>query len=137
MNFSISRIIHLASLTAFAGTGLMQAAEQASFHLPFAAHWGQTVLAPGDYKMYLPERSTGDMKFLIRGAGKAVYATPLVAGTKHISASSYLSIRAVDGNYFVREFSSGPDGETFTFPIPKTAHRQRGAKGISLAVAQN
>ncbi len=54
INLSVNRIFNIAVLTAFAGAGLMQAAEQAAFHLPVTAHWGQVVLQPGDYKMSLP-----------------------------------------------------------------------------------
>jgi hypothetical protein len=132
-------MISLAALTAFASAGLMQGAEQAAFHLPVAAHWGQSVLAPGDYKMYLPERSGGGMRFLVSGLGKSVFETPLVMGTQNFSSTSYLKLREIDGNYFVREFSSGPAGEIFTFPVPKTPHRRGAEKGvnISLAVAGN
>lgn len=129
----------LAAVAAFASAGLMQAAEHASFHLPVTAHWGQVVLEPGDYKMILPEPSTGQMEFVVRGAGTAVYESPLVATTQDVSNSSYLKLREIDGNYFIREFTSGPTGETFTFPIPKRSHRQQEAMGAdrSLSVAVN
>jgi hypothetical protein len=138
MNISIGRVISLAAVAALAGTGLVQGAGKTTFHLPVAAHWGRVLLEPGDYKMYLPEPSTGREQFLIKGADKAVFEAPIVATTQKVSDSSYLKLREVDGNYFVREFSFGPSGESFTFPIPKGSHRQqmaiRGEKNLAVAV---
>ncbi|HEX4228328.1 MAG TPA: hypothetical protein VHZ07_06640 [Bryobacteraceae bacterium] len=137
MTISIGRVISLAAVAAFTTTGLVEAAEQAAFHLPVAAHWGQVLLQPGDYKMYLPELSTGDLEILVKGADKAAFERPLVAVTHNVSASSYLKLRKVDGNYFVREFSFGPSGESFTFPIPKARYREqmtmRGDTSVTVA----
>lgn len=136
MNTSIGRIVTFAAITAIAGTELMQGAQLAAFHLPVAAHWGQATLEPGDYKIYLPEPSTGETQFLVRGAHKTIYALPLLTTGKNISASSYLDLREINGVYFVRELSFGPAGETFVFHVPKTGRRQQIAErgDITLAV---
>lgn len=128
MGVSIGRMISLAALAAFASTGLLQAAEHATFHMPFAAQWGQTVLQPGDYKMTLPEPGTGDTKFLVKGADKAVFELSLVATAQSVSSSSYFKLKEINGRYFVTEFSSGPSGKTFTFSVPKSRHVQQMAK---------
>ncbi|MBV8812593.1 MAG: hypothetical protein JO033_28300 [Acidobacteriaceae bacterium] len=63
MSVSMGRIVKFAALAAFVGAGLMQGAEQATFHLPFTAHWGHAVLEPGDYKLSLPAPSALRMDF--------------------------------------------------------------------------
>jgi hypothetical protein len=136
VNLSITRILNLAALTAFAGTGLMQAAEQATFHLPVTAHWGQMVLEPGDYKMSLPALSLGKIAFQVIGSDKSFFELPQSTTVNDPSNSSHLKLVVFNGSYFVREFTSGPTGKMFTFAVPKTSHRQQVAKGgdNSLAV---
>jgi hypothetical protein len=139
MNTSIGRVISFAAVAAFASAGIMQGAQKATFHLPIAAHWGEVLLQPGDYSMYLPELSTGDTKLLVRGEGKTAFENPIVATTQTVSTTSYLKLREVAGNYFVREVKLGPSGHAFTFSIPKTGHREQMAMGSgkSLTVAVN
>ena len=130
MNLSINRILNIAALTVFASTGLMHAAEHATFHLPVPAHWGQVVLQPGDYKMSLPEPSIGRSTFVVVGADRAFFEMPQSTNSVYdTSDSSYLKLVAIDGSYFVREFASGPNGKLFTFGVPKASHRQEMAKG--------
>lgn len=135
MNLSINRILNIAALTVFASTGLMQAAEQATFHLSVPAHWGLTELQPGDYKMSLPSLSAGKSTFQVMGADRSFFEMPLVTTINNVSDSSFLKLVSIDGSYFVREFSSGPKGEVFTFPVPKPTHHQEMARGGSSVMA--
>jgi hypothetical protein len=129
MRVSLAHVFNLAALVAFAGTATMQGAEQARFHLSTPAHWGEVVLPPGDYEVLLPAPAVGRTAFRIEGAGKSMYEFPLTTDkSQNYSASSYLKLEEIDGSYFVREYSSGPTGRTFTFSIPKQTRHQEMAK---------
>ena len=55
-----SRIFSLTALAVGLGlTAIPASAQQAAFHLPFAVHWGRTVLEPGDYKLSAPIEWSG------------------------------------------------------------------------------
>ena len=123
MSISMASIFMLAAAAGLAGAGLMQAAEQAKFHLPVAAHWGSVVLQPGDYNLWLPDVAAGERMFRIERDGKTVRELPLVTDVQKTSESSYLELRQIDGDYFVRELSFGPTGRAFTFSVPKTRQR--------------
>ena len=87
MNLSVNRILNIAAFTVLASTGLMQAAEQATFHLPVTAHWGQVVLQPGDYKMSLPALAAGKSTFEVMGGDQAFFEMPMstsIYGTSDI-----------------------------------------------------
>jgi hypothetical protein len=130
MNNSLVRSLMFAALTSLGGTTLMQASTQASFHLSAATHWGNAVLPPGDYKMSLPDDSIGQHQVKIEGAGKTVYIFPIVTDITDKSSSSHLDLKEIDGEYFVRGFSSGVLGKEFTFHTPKTTHHQYPATGM-------
>jgi hypothetical protein len=124
MRFSITHKLGLAAIAAFATTGLMQGSEIGTFYLPTATHWGQALLEPGSYKVYLPDFSPDQLKLRVEGAGKAVYEMPVVTDVQSNSASNYLKLSEIDGIYFIREFSSGATGKTFTFAVPETSRRE-------------
>ncbi|MBV8552933.1 MAG: hypothetical protein JOY54_16690 [Acidobacteriaceae bacterium] len=115
------------------------AAQQATFHLPVTAHWGQAVLQPGDYKMTSPEPALGSSTFFVRGADMAAYTLPLTTEDRRASSSSYLQLVKVDGTYFVEEYNDGSAGKLFTFALPKAARRQTiaHASGPVVAVTQS
>lgn len=129
MRVSLAHVLNLAAVVAFAGTATMQGADVARFHLSTPAHWGETVLPPGDYKVLLPTLSVGQAAFRVEGVGKTLYEFPLTTDTsQNYSSSSYLKLSEIGGAYFVSEYSSGPTGKTFTFSIPKQARLQQMAK---------
>ncbi len=131
MNNWLLRTLQFATLTAVAGTALMQA-EQATFHLPVAAHWGNAVLAPGDYRMELPDLALGHPQFRVEGDGKAVYALPKVTDFTRTSNSNYLKLSEVDGEYYVCGYTSGLDGKEYTFFTPKRVPRWEASKSNDL-----
>ena len=132
MNRSI--ILSLTALAVFAATGVMQAAQQASFHLPFAAHWGSAVMEPGDYRLALPEPAVGNNLLQIFGQESAFFAMPQVTDIGEQLRKGSLMLVEVDGEYFVRQCSVASTGKTYLFPIPKAKHRQQMAKGGSTSV---
>ena len=52
----------------FGGTANAQSDFQGKFTLPYAAHWGQAVLQPGDYLLTFDHDSTGGTLLVIRDA---------------------------------------------------------------------
>lgn len=125
MRVSLAHVINLAALVAFAGTATMQGADIARFHLSTPAHWGEAVLPPGDYTLILPALSLGRAAFRVEGDHKKMYEFPLTTDrSQRYSRSSYLTLAEINGAYYVRGFSSGPEGKTFTFSLPKQARGQ-------------
>jgi hypothetical protein len=123
---SINRILNLGLLLITAAAGAAYAEVQAQFHLPFEAHWGGMTLAPGDYKVNLPNISHGSNQFVVNGADGSGFVQPMVADTDgnlpSDSTRSYLKIVKINGSYFVQQYRSGPTGKTFAFALPKSKH---------------
>jgi len=129
---SMNRILTLGLVTITALVGTAQAEVHANFHLPFYAHWGQVTLAPGDYKISIPDGYRGTPKLLIEGKGKTGYIQPQVTEADGNSTKdpehSYLQFAKVNGAYFVTQYRSAAIGETFRFTVPKQArHRSEKA----------
>jgi hypothetical protein len=116
-------------MTMTIAAGAAHAAVQAKFHLPFGAQWGQMTLAPGDYKVSLPERSLGSPEFVIRSDEKTGYVQSIVTdnnnGLVSDSSRSYLQFVKVNGTYFVAKYRSGATGQVFSFAVP---NHKRGAE---------
>ena len=120
VNFRSSRTFSLIALAMGLGLSAMQAsAQQATFHLPVAAHWGPAVLQPGDYKLSAP---VGDVAHIITvfGESQTSMIMPVSAWSGQTSDRSYLELVNVSGTYFVKEYQSGASGRTFTFAVPKS-----------------
>jgi hypothetical protein len=138
MRISKHHLLSWAGMAVLASTGLMQGAQHGTFHLRTAAYWGQVLLQPGDYKIFLPDPSLDQAEFRIQGAAKTVFELPVITGEQPNSSSSYLKLSEVDGNYFVREFSSGVTGKKYIFPVPKVRGQQTAnATGSSVIVGIN
>ncbi len=107
----------------------MQGAQQkGTFHLPVAAHWGSVTLQPGDYFVTLPDLSLGERTFRVTGDGKTILEMPIAIDLQKESKTSQLELWQIEGNYFVRGFSSAAAGETFTFSVPKRHPTEEVAK---------
>jgi hypothetical protein len=101
-------------------TSIKASAQQATFHLPFEAHWGRAVLEPGDYKLSLPAGESPNHLIHLSGAGKGSMFVPQVTETMQLPLHrSYLRLVNVKGEYFVREYSYAPTNQVFTFGVPK------------------
>jgi hypothetical protein len=120
---SMNRIFSFGLLVMTAAAGAVHAGEQAKFHLPFGVRWGEVTLAPGDYKVALPEASLGNRQFVVQGKDKTGYVHPLVADSddslRHDASHSYLQLVKVNGTYFVAKYRSGSTGQLFSFAVPK------------------
>ena len=127
MTLPISRISKFAAIAIFATSTLMQAAQQASFHLPVEAHWGNSVLAPGDYNIVVQLPSFGTTELKLEHEGKAVFELPLTTDVQRDSDANYLKLENINGQYFVTEFSSGQMGEKFNFSLPRSIRHARTA----------
>jgi hypothetical protein len=136
MYFKSSRILGLAALAAGLGLAVTPAsAQQATFHLPFVAHWGSTVLESGDYKLSALVQSSGVQ--LINVSQQRHSMTMLPQSTEiqqgHLDRSS-LELVNVNGAYFVKRYKSAITGQVFTFPVPKSASETEMASAAVAAV---
>ena len=122
MHSRSNRILSLAALAA--GLGLtaqhVSAQEAATFHLPFAAHWGSMVLESGDYKLSNPAGQLGNHLIYVSqpGHSKMVLAQSTETLPRHFDRSS-LELVNVKGTYFVKRYRSAVNGQVFTFHVPK------------------
>ena len=121
MAISINRVLGAVALAALLGAGCMQGAVQAHFHLPVTAHWGQAVLAPGDYKVKIMDLNSGPNQIIIQGEGKTFFAMVQNADDEALSKSNSLQLVKRDGTYFIKQYHSGYVGKTFSFNVPKGA----------------
>ena len=120
----------LASFVAFSSAGLMQAAEQYTFHLSTETHWGQALLEPGDYSIVVPDAAIQGVQLRVSGNGKTVFEVPFIS-TYYPDPNlktSYLKISEIDGDAFVSEFSCGSAGKDYDFIVPKLKHHEGGAE---------
>lgn len=137
MSIQKGHVAKFAAMALLASSALMQGAEHGTFHLPMEAHWGKTVLQPGDYKVILPAPSLGEFDLRVECAGKIVYRTAARPDAQPLSNSSSLKLTNINGQYVVTEFSSGATGQVFEFPLPKASRRLTstiGESGVSLAI---
>ena len=121
MHFRSNRILGLATLGLGLGlTAAPASAQQATFHLPFAVHWGPMVLESGDYRLSAPAGQSGNHLIYISqpGDNKAVLAQSTEIQPRRFDGSS-LELVNVNGAYFVRRYKSALTGQVFTFPVPK------------------
>ncbi len=121
MKFSLSRIFVLSTLGLAASLGSAYAG-QATFHLPFSARWGTVYMAPGDYRVTLPESDSEASVFYLQSKSQRGFA---VAGSlRHDEPQdkSYLKLVNVDGEYYVKQYVSASKGKIFLFQTPKRSH---------------
>ncbi len=100
-------------------------AQKATFTLPFEAHWGNTVLQPGEYTLEAPSiGSTLPVFSIIGNDGKRMLLPHSNVDYGTVSARSYLELVNIGGAYFVEKFESGATGKSFAFEIPKSVRHQ-------------
>ena len=121
MHSRSNRILGLAALAVGLGlTAQRASAQQETFHLPFAAHWGPMVLESGDYKLSAPAGQSGNHLIYVSepGHNKMVLAQSTEIQPRYFERSS-LELVNVNGAYFVRRYRSAINGQAFTFAVPK------------------
>lgn len=120
---SMKHIFGFGLLIMTIAVGSAPAAVQAKFHLPVGARWGQMTLAPGDYKLSLPESSLGVREFTVNGNDKTGYVQPTTTddhdGLVNDSTRSYLQLVKVNGTFYITEYRSAATGKIFSFAVPK------------------
>ena len=143
MNRFVNRIFSFALLAVMAGAGAAQAAQQATFHLPFEAKWGTVTLPPGDYRLALPQLSLGSYHFFVNGQEARGYVAPVSTDINSTNFQhperSYLLLVKVDGMFHVAQFQSGPNRAIFSFKVPKPSHRVEMAsqEAVNLDISGN
>ncbi len=123
------RVLSAAFIAVALGVSASKAeGQQGRFTLPFDAQWGSLALKAGDYTLSTPASTSWPQVISLSGSGKTFY---ILAGNEAItpqSERSYLRIVNVNGNHFVREYSSGIKGKSFTFDAPKAIRAQMAAE---------
>ncbi|HLY17285.1 MAG TPA: hypothetical protein VKR61_08665 [Bryobacteraceae bacterium] len=125
------RLTMCLALTALAlGLTTMQAsAEQVlkgTFELPAAAYWGDTLLQPGQYTIWVnTERHELEHVPSIHLNGEGVSKTFLaIAKPEQESGRNVLEVANVDGTFVVRAFDAGVIGESFAFGMTKSVRNK-------------
>jgi hypothetical protein len=121
MYFKSGRILGLAALAVGLGvTATPASAQQATFHLPFAAHWGPAVLEPGDYELSATVEWSAIHLIQVSqpGHSRRILPQSIDLPHGHLDRSS-LELVNLNGAYFVRRYKSAFTGQVFTFSVPK------------------
>ena len=103
-----------------------QSALKGSFELPAAAYWGNTLLQPGQYSIWM-STEVRDIAHVpvIHLSGEGINATFLaIAKPEHESARNYLDVVNIGGTYVIRAFDAGMLGESFAFGVTKNVKSQ-------------
>ena len=97
-----------------------------TFELPAAAYWGNTLLQPGQYTIWMSTEMR-DMAHVpaIHLSGEGVNATFLaIAKPDKESGRNYLDVANIDGTYVIRAFDAGSLGESFAFGVTKNVRNK-------------
>ncbi|MGO4883919.1 MAG: hypothetical protein ACLP59_24315 [Bryobacteraceae bacterium] len=112
---TLATLVGLSAFTATAAT----TETRASFTLPSAAYWNDTLLPAGEYTLSVGRNLNGVPVFNLRGEGViATFFGPAVAAD--VNGPSQLKLDGIEGTYVVREFDSGSVGQSFRFGVSKT-----------------
>jgi hypothetical protein len=103
-----------------------QPVPKGTFELPAAAYWGDTLLQPGQYSIWM----STEVRDLVQVAqihlsGEGVTKTFAAISTpKRESGRSDLQIADMDGTYVVRAFETGLLGRSFAFGAAKNVRNR-------------
>ena len=98
-----------------------QSVLKGTFELPAAAYWGNTLLQPGQYTIWM-STEVRDIAHVpvIHLSGEGINATFLaIAKPAQESGRNYLDVANIDGTYVIRAFDAGSIGESFAFCVTK------------------
>ncbi|HEY3937896.1 MAG TPA: hypothetical protein VGL97_10725 [Bryobacteraceae bacterium] len=115
------RILGMTLLAASLGMGAMKADDtrRATFNLPVKAYWGDVLLSPGQYTMWIPVATHWPQVVALSAHGKTVFVLAGIESAEPQSKGSYLELSKVNGSYVIDEFSSGISGKLFKVQKPK------------------
>ncbi|HXM42654.1 MAG TPA: hypothetical protein VN924_15485 [Bryobacteraceae bacterium] len=93
-----------------------------TFELPAAAYWGDTLLQPGQYTIWMSMEMRDIARVpTIHLSGEGINATFLaIAKPARESGRNFLDIANIDGTYVIRAFDAGTIGESFAFGVTKS-----------------
>ena len=97
-----------------------------TFELPAAAYWGNTLLQPGQYTIWMSTEMR-DMAHVpaIHLSGEGVNLTFLaIPKPDKGSGRNYLNVANIDGTYVIRAFDAGSLGESFAFGVTKNVRNK-------------
>jgi hypothetical protein len=97
-----------------------------TFELPAAAYWGNTLLQPGQYTIWMSTEMR-DMAHVpaIHLSGEGVNLTFLaIAKPDKESGRNYLNVANIDGTYVIRAFDAGSIGESFAFGVTRNVRNK-------------
>ncbi len=127
MKLLLSRIFVLSTLGLAVSLGSAYAG-QATFHLPFSAHWGPAYIGPGDYRITLPEIGSPTSVIYLQSNSQRAFVVAGIFGLQEAQDKSYLKLVNVNGAYYVKQYILGSSGKVFLFPTPKPSHREQMAE---------
>jgi len=121
MHSKSSCFLSLAAIALGLGlTATRASAQQATFHLPVAAHWGPIVLESGDYKISAVIGDSGNHLIYVSQPGHGKMMLPkAIEIPQHPLDGSSLELVNVNGAYFVRRYRSAVTSQVFTFAVPR------------------
>ncbi len=109
-----------------------------SFELPAAAYWGDTLLQPGQYSVWMTtEVQDVGQVHVVHVSGEGISKTFLTfAKPGQESARNYLEVANVGGTYVVRAFDAGILGKSFGFGVTKSVKNKalRASAGPAMEV---
>lgn len=92
-----------------------------TFELPTAAYWGNTLLQPGQYTLWMnAEVHSLQHVPILHLTGEGVNLSFLTVARPDESKSNYLEMANIDGTYVVRAFDAGIIGQSFKFAVTKS-----------------
>jgi hypothetical protein len=97
-----------------------------TFELPAAAYWGNTLLQPGQYTIWMSTEMQ-DLAHVpaIHLSGEGINLTFLaIAKPDKESGRNYLDVANIDGTYVIRAFDAGLIGESFAFGVTKNVRNK-------------
>ncbi len=120
MNWFGKSKLGVAGLGILFGLGAGSAnAQQASFTLPFEAHWGQAVLQPGEYKVHFPSGADSSRVVQVLGNGKIDLIVPQVTDYRmNETGIGHLTLVNDGGIYKVTGITDITGGRNFSFAVP-------------------
>jgi hypothetical protein len=97
-----------------------------TFELPAAAYWGNTLLQPGQYTIWMSTEVRDVARVpVIHVSGEGVNTTFLaIAKPAQETGRNFLDVANIDGTYVIRSFDAGLLGESFAFGVTKSVKKK-------------
>ena len=97
-----------------------------TFELPAAAYWGDKLLQPGQYTIWMSTEVHDIARApMIHISGEGTDATFFaMAKPARESGRNYLDLANIDGTYVIRAFDAGIVGQTFAFNVTKSVRNK-------------